>query len=51
MLDKAYDRLLKTWEDYGYRKQAMLVFMEPDKWSKARKFAIVGELKLEEDRK
>jgi hypothetical protein len=25
--------------------------MEPDKWSKARKFAVVRELKPEEDRK
>jgi hypothetical protein len=51
MLDKAYDRPLKTWEDYGYQKQAMFVFIKPDKWSKARKFAVVRELKTEEDRK
>lgn len=51
MLDKAYDRPVKIWEDYGYQKQAMFVFMKPDKWSKARKFAVVRELKPEEDRK
>jgi len=31
MLDKAYDRSVKIWEDYGYQKQAMFVFMKPDK--------------------
>ena len=41
LLDKAHDRLLKIWEDYGYQKQAMLVFMEPEKWSKVMKFAVV----------
>ena len=51
MLDKADDRPLKIWEDYGYQKQAMFVFMKPDKWSKASKFAVVRELKPEEDRK
>lgn len=35
-------------EDYGYQKQ---VFMKPNKLSKARKFEVVVELKLEEDRK
>ena len=50
MLDKAYDRPVKIWEDYGYQKQTMLVFMESDQWSKARKFAVVRELKQEEDR-
>ena len=29
----------------------MFVFMKPDQWSKARKFAVVRELKPEEDRK
>jgi len=48
MLDKAYDRPVKIWEDYGYQKQ---VFMKPDQWSRARKFAVVRELKPEEDRK
>ena len=51
MLDKAYDRPVKIWEDYGYQKQAMFVCMKADKWSKARKFAVVRELKPEEDRK
>jgi len=51
MFDKAYDRPVKIWKDYGYQKQAMFVFMKPDKWSKARKFAVVRELKPEEDRK
>ena len=31
--------------------QARFVFMKPDQWSKARKFAVVRELKSEEDRK
>jgi len=48
ILDKAYCRPVKIWEDYGYQKQ---VTMKPDKWSKARKFAVVRELKPEEDRK
>jgi len=51
MLDKAYDRPVKIGEDYGYQKQAMFVFMKPDQWRKARKFAVVRELKPEEDRK
>jgi hypothetical protein len=51
MLDKAYARPVKIWEDYGYQKQAMFVFMKPDQWSKARKFVMVRELKPEEDRK
>ena len=29
----------------------MFVFMKPDQWSKVRKFAMVRELKPEEDRK
>jgi hypothetical protein len=29
----------------------MFVFMKPGQWSKARKFAVVRELKPEEDRK
>ena len=29
----------------------VFVFMKPDQWSKARKFAIVRELKPEEDKK
>ena len=29
----------------------MFVFMKPDKWSKSRKFAVVRELKPEEDMK
>jgi hypothetical protein len=29
----------------------MFVFMKPDQWSKARKFAVIRELKPEEDRK
>ena len=48
MLDKAYDRPVKIWENYGYQKQ---VIMKPDQWSKAWKFAVVRELKPEEDRK
>lgn len=40
LLEKAYDRLVKIWEDYGYPKQARFVFMKPDQWSKARKFAM-----------
>ena len=32
-------------------KQARFAFMKPDQWSKARKFAVVSELKPEEDRK
>ena len=51
MLEKAYDRPVKIWEDYGYLKQAMFVCMKLDKWNKARKFAIARELKQEEDRK
>jgi hypothetical protein len=51
MLDKAYDRPVKIWEDYGNQKQAMYIFIKPGKWSKARKFAVVRELKPEEDRK
>jgi len=51
MLDKAYDRPVKIWEDYGYQKQAMFVCIKPDKWRKVRKFAMVRELKPEEDRK
>ena len=51
MIGKAYDRPVKIWEDYGYQKQAMFTCMKPDKWKKARKFAIVRELKPEEDRK
>ena len=47
MLDKGYDRPVKIWGDHGYQKQVMLVFMEPDKWGKARKFAVVRELKPE----
>jgi hypothetical protein len=30
LLEKAYDRLVKIWEDYGYQKQAMFVCMKPD---------------------
>ena len=51
LLDKAYDRSVKIWEDYAYQKQAMFVCMKPDKWSKTRKFAVVRELKPEEERK
>jgi hypothetical protein len=51
MLDKAYDRPVKIWEDYGYQKQARFFCMKPDQWNKARKFAVVRELKPEEDRK
>jgi len=36
MLDKAYDRPVKIWEDYGYQKQAMFFCMKPNKWSKAK---------------
>ena len=50
LLDKAYDSPVKIWENYGYQKQALFVFMKPDKWSKARKFAVVRELKPEEER-
>ena len=46
---KEYSNMLD--KDYSYQKQATLVFMKPNKWSKARKFAVVKELKLEEDRK
>jgi hypothetical protein len=45
LLDKAYDRPVKIWEDYGYQKQARFVFMKPDQWNKARKLAVVRELK------
>ena len=45
MLDKAYDRPVKIWEDYSYQKQAMFFCMKPDKWNKARKFAMVREFK------
>lgn len=51
LLNKAYDRPVKNWEDYGYNKQAMFVCMKPDKWDKTRKFAVVRELKPEEERK
>ena len=51
LLGKAYDTPVKNWEDYAYQKQAMFVTMKPDKWDKERKFAIVRELKPEEDRK
>jgi hypothetical protein len=51
LLEKAYARPIKIWGDYGYQKQAMFVCMKPDKWNKARKFAVVRELKPEEDRK
>ena len=51
LLEKAYDRPVKIGEDYGYQKQAMFFCMKPDKWNKARKFAVVRELKPEEDRK
>ena len=30
MLDKAYNRPVKIWEDYGYQKQAMFFCMKPD---------------------
>ena len=51
LLDKAYDSPVKIWENYGHQKQAMFVCMKPDKWSKVRKFAVVRELKTEEERK
>ena len=51
MLDKAYDRPAKIWEDHGCQKQAMFFYMKPDKWNKARKFVMVRELKPEEDGK
>lgn len=51
LLEKAYDRPVKIWQDYGYQKQAMFVCMKPDKWNKARKFTVVRELKPEEERK
>ena len=51
LLEKVYDKSVKIWENYGYQKQAMFVCMKPDKWNKARKFAVVRELKPEEDRK
>lgn len=50
LLKKAYNLPIKTWEDYGYQNQAMFMCMKPDKWDKARKFAVVRELKPEEDR-
>ena len=51
LVGKGYDRSVKIWEEYGYQKQAMFVCMKPDKWNKARKFAVVRELKPEEERK
>lgn len=51
LLDKAYDKSVKIWENYGYQKQAMFVCMKPDKWSKTRKFAVVRKPKPEEERK
>ena len=51
LLGKAYDTPVKNWENYAYQKQAMFVTMKADKWDKERKFAIVRELKPEEDRK
>jgi hypothetical protein len=51
LLGKAYDTPVKNWENYGYQKQAMFITMKADKWDKERKFAIVRELKPEEDRK
>ena len=51
LLEKAYTGPVKIWEVYGYQKQAMFVCMKPDKWNKTRKFAVVRELKPEEDRK
>ena len=51
LLDKTYNRPVKIWEDYGYQKQVMFVFMKPEKWSIVMKFAVVRELKPEEDRK
>jgi hypothetical protein len=50
LLGKAYDAPVRNWENYGYQKQAMFVNMKPDKWTEERKFAIVRELKPEEDR-
>ena len=43
--------LVKIWEDYSYQKQAMFAFIKSNKWGEARKFAIIRELKPEEDRK
>jgi len=51
MVGKIYDKSVKIWEYYGFQKQAMFVCMKPDKWNKTRKFAVVRELKPEEDRK
>ena len=51
MVDKAHDRPVKIWEDYGYQKQAVFFCMKPGKWNKTRKFTMVRELKPEESRK
>lgn len=51
LLDKAYDNAADKWDDYGYQKQAMFVNIKPDKWDKTRSFAVVRELKPEEERK
>lgn len=50
LIDKAYNISENIWEDHEYQKQAMLVDMKPDKWSKTRNFVVVRELKPEEER-
>ena len=51
LVDKAYDKPEKTWEDYEYQKQAMSVDMKLDKWNETRNFVVVRELKSEEERR
>ena len=51
MVDNVYGSPVKVWEKYGEEKQVMFCNMKPDKWKKFRKFAVVRELKPENERK
>jgi len=51
MIENAYDRPVKIWENYGDEKQVMFCCMKPEKWIKVRKFAVVRELKPANERR
>ena len=51
LLDKIYSVSDIKWEDIENNKQGLFINMNPDKWTIERNFAVVRQLKPEEDRK
>lgn len=51
MLDKVYSVPNIKWEDIENNKQGLFINMKPDKWTIERNFAVVRQLKPEEERK